>query len=66
MNYSFNNNFYSSNEKINQMKIMNEKLQNDTEISIEELYDYEVNGKKNCIIGKDFWTAIIRAYFIFV
>ena len=53
LNYSFNNNFYSSNEKINQMKIMNEKLQNDTEISIEELYDYETNGKKNCIIGKD-------------
>ena len=53
LDYSFNNNFYFSNEKSNQMKIMNEKLQNDTEISLEELYDYEANGKKNCIIGKD-------------
>ena len=33
------------------MKKMNENLLND--ISIEELYEYEVNGKKNCIIGKD-------------
>ena len=53
LDYSFGNNFYSSNEKINKMMIMNEKLQNDTEISIEELYDYGANGKKNCIIGKD-------------
>jgi hypothetical protein len=53
LNYSFSNNFYSSNEENNQMKIMNENLQKDTEISNEELYDYEVNGKKNCIIGKD-------------
>jgi len=53
LSFSFNNSFYSSNEKNNPMKVMNENLQNDTEISIEEFYDYEANGKRNCIIGKD-------------
>ena len=53
INYSSSNNYYSSNEKSNPMKLMNENLQNDTEISMEELYDYESNGKKNYIIGKN-------------
>ena len=49
IDYLFNS--YSLNGESNQMKKMNENLLND--ISIEELYEYEVNGKKNCIIGKD-------------
>jgi len=35
------------------MKLMNEKLENDTEFSLEEFYNYEVDGIKNCIIGKN-------------
>ena len=36
INYSYNDsNFYSNNDNNNQMKLMNEKLENDTEICID-------------------------------
>ena len=53
INYSYNgSNYYNSNDSNNPMKLMNEKLENDTDFSLEEFYNYEVDGKKNCIIGK--------------
>ena len=53
LNYSYSGSYYRNNEVNNPMKIMNEKLENDNEISIDNLFYYELNGKKNCIIGKN-------------
>ena len=39
-------------EEKNPMKIMNDKLANDTNIDIDEFFNYEKEGKKNYIIGK--------------
>ena len=58
LNYSFNVpsmglNFSSSeSERSNPLKIMNDKLYSDTELSIDQFYKYEKDGKKNIIIGK--------------
>ena len=63
LNFSYNgtNSYYNNNsEKNNPMKLMNEKLENDTDISMEDFYSYEVNGKKNCIIVK---SEDFEAYF---
>ena len=47
------NNYNSnSNEEKDEMKLMTEKLENDTDILIDEYYNYEVDGKKNFILGK--------------
>ena len=35
------------------MKLMNDKLMNDADISIDEYYNYEVEGNKNIILGKN-------------
>ena len=55
LNYSYTGKYYNvnNNESNNPMKLMNEKLENDTEFSLEEFYNYEVDGIKNCIIGKN-------------
>ena len=47
--YNFSSN---NNDDKNPLKIMYDKLTNDTCISIDDFYNYEVNGKKNCILGK--------------
>ena len=51
--YNGNNYFYNNNDDNNPMKLMNEQLGNDTEISVEDYYNYEVKGKKNVIIRKN-------------
>ena len=55
LNYSYTgtNYYYNNNESNNPMKLMNEKLENDTNLSLEEFYNYEVDGEKNYIIGKN-------------
>ena len=65
-NNFYSNNFYNNNnsESNDPMSLMNEKLENDTEISTEELYNYEVNGKKNCIIGSNKDFKIYLAVFL--
>ena len=50
--YSYYNYNSNNNEDKNPLKIMYDKLTNDTCISIDDFYNYEVDGKKNCILGK--------------
>ena len=66
INYSYSSHFYysSANETNNEMKIMNEKLENITYISVDQFYNYELNGKKNCIIGKNKDFLIYFAIFL--
>ena len=62
LNYSYNGSsyYYNRSEENNPMKLMNEKLENDTDISMEDFYNYEVNGKKNVILVK---SEEFEAYF---
>ena len=46
-------NFGSNNDEKNPLKLLYDKLTNDTSISIDDFYNYEVDGKKNYILGKD-------------
>ena len=54
INYSFSPSYYANNEdEKNPMKLMNDKLVNDIDFSIDDFYYSEVEGKKNYIIGKN-------------
>ena len=67
LNYSYNSPSYyyhNSNEDNNPLKLMNEKLEKDAEISIEDFYNYEVDGQKNCILGKSDDFEIYFAIFL--
>jgi len=61
-NYSPTYGYSNDEEENKQMKIMNDKLINDSNINIDEFYYYELNGKKNYIIGKnkDFYYYYAR------
>jgi len=50
--YSYNSFSSNNNDDKNPLKIMYDKLTNDTCISIDDFYNYEVDGKKNYILGK--------------
>ena len=66
LNYSYNGTsyYYNKNEENNPMKLMNEKLENDADISMEDFYNYEVNGKKNCILVKSEEFEVYFAVFL--
>ena len=54
--YSFSSPGYAystDDEENKQMKLMNEKLINDSTINIDDYFYFELNGKKNYIIGKN-------------
>ena len=54
---------YSNDDEDNkQMKLMNDKLKNDSTINIDDFFYYELNGNKNYIIGKnkDFYYYFAR------
>ena len=51
INYTYSN--YNNSEEANDMKLMNDQLYYDSSISIDDFYYYELNGKKNYILGKD-------------
>ena len=44
---------YNNNDEKTEIKLMNEKLTNDTDVEIDNYYYYEVNGKKNYILAKN-------------
>ena len=63
-NLDYYSNYYQNDEQNKKIRLMNENLQNDNEISVEDFYNYEINGKKNCIIGKDKNFEIYYAIFL--
>ena len=54
INYTYSgNNYSSSNEDNNELKLVGDKIYNDCSISVDDFYNYEVDGKKNYILGKN-------------
>ena len=49
---SYGYGFQTEREKSNPLKIMSDNLYSDTELDIDQFYQYEKDGKKNIIIGK--------------